>query len=124
MKKQGSTSKPKVEFKGYLNVNLTVEQDKQFDEWFPLQNIQISDIGILCNNGYKFALCWDNFHNGVVASLYANEPKQERAGWILTAWAESAEVAIGMLFYKHYVVCEEEWERFMYSPERMSRTRG
>ena len=116
--------KSKVEFRGYLRVNMTDEQDAAFDKWFPLQTIQVSDFGILANNGFKFALAWDDFHNGVVASLYANDPKQAWAGWILTAWADSAEEAVALLFYKHYIVCEEDWERFYDVVEKTHRKRG
>jgi hypothetical protein len=114
----------KVEWKGYLRVNLTPEQEAHFDEWLPLQTIQISDFGILCNNGFKFSLSWDNFHNGVVGSLYANDPKLSWSGWTLSAWAESAEEAIALLFYKHYIVCEEDWEHFTDVVERTGRKRG
>ena len=124
MAKTQAKRKPGVEFKGYLRVNLTEEQDKHFDEWFPTQIIQIGDFGILCNNGFKFALAWDNFHQGVVASLYANDPKLSWSGWILTAWADSAEEAIALLFYKHYIVCEEDWEHFKDAVEKTGRTRG
>ncbi|MGB4705580.1 MAG: hypothetical protein WBI18_10980 [Candidatus Saccharicenans sp.] len=124
MAKQVTRKKSGVEFKGYLRVNLTEEQDKHFDEWFPSQVIQISDFGILCNNGFKFALAWDNFHQGVVASLYANDPKLSWSGWILTAWADSAEESVALLFYKHYIVCEEDWEHFQDAVEKSGRTRG
>lgn len=124
MAKTQTKRKSGVEFKGYLRVNLTDEQDKHFDEWVPSQVIQISDFGILCNNGFKFALAWDNFHRGVVASLYANDPKLSWSGWILTAWADSAEEAVALLFYKHYIVCEEDWEHFKDAVEKSSRSRG
>jgi hypothetical protein len=114
----------KVEWKGYLRVNLTPEQEKHFDVWFPSQTIQLSDVGILANNGYKFSISWDSFHNGVSVSLYANDAKLSYAGWTLTAWASSVEEAIAMLFYKHYIVCEEDWEHFTDAVERMGRTRG
>jgi len=114
----------KVEWKGYLRVNLTDEQEAHFDEWFPSQVIQISDFGILCNNGFKFSMSWDSFHDGVVASLFASDPKLAWAGWILTAWADSAEEAVGLLFYKHYVVCEEDWEHFYDVVEKTHKKRG
>jgi hypothetical protein len=115
---------PKVEWKGYLRVNLTPEQDANFDKWFPTQSIQLADVGILANNGYKFSIAWDDFHDGVVASLYASSPKLSWPGWTLTAWAPSVEEALSLLFYKHYIVCEEDWERFTDVVERTGRTRG
>lgn len=114
----------KVEWQGYLRVNLTKEQDEFFDTWFPQQVIQIGDFGILANNGYKFSLAWDDFHNGVSASLWASSPKLSWAGWSLTAWADSAEEAVALLFYKHYHICEEDWEHFKDVVEKTHSKRG
>jgi hypothetical protein len=114
----------KVEWKGYLRVNLTPEQEEYFDGWFPAQNIQISDFGILANNGFKFSISWDDFHDGVSASLYANSSKLAWSGWTLTAWADSVEEAVALLFFKHYHICEEDWERFYDVVERSGRKRG
>lgn len=119
-----NAKRAKVEWSGYLRVNLTEEQDFAFEKWFPEQVIQLSDVGILCNNGYKFSLNWDNFHNGVVASLYAGDAKLSWKGWVLTAWADSVEEAVGLLFYKHYIVCEEDWEHFKDVVEKTTRKRG
>lgn len=121
---QKTKRKTKVEFKGYLRVNMDDKQDAAFDKWFPLQVIQVSDFGILCNNGFKFALAWDDFHQGVVASLYANDTKLSWAGWILTAWADSVEEAVALLFYKHYVICDQDWEHFYDVVEKTHRKRG
>jgi len=122
--KASKTQKSKVEWKGYLRVNLTEEQEKHFDDWFPTQVIQVGDLGILANNGFRFSLSWDSFHQGVVCSLYASDQKLAWAGWTLTAWAESVEEAMALLFYKHYIICEEDWEHFYDVVERMGRKRG
>ena len=119
-----SKKNARIEWKGYLRVNLTDVQEKAFDKWFPLQVIQISDFGILANNGYKFSLGWDDFHSGVVAALYANSAKLAWPGYTLTAWAESAEEAVALLMYKHYVVCDQDWEHFYDVVEKSGRKRG
>lgn len=116
--------KPKVEWLGYLNVNLTDAQDKDFDIWSKKQKLQLSDFDIILNNGYKLSLNWDHFHSGVSASLFANDSKLPRAGYTLTAWDTNAEGALLLLFYKHYIICEEDWERFAGVVEKMGRTRG
>jgi len=124
MAKAQKSKKSKVEWKGYLRVNLTEEQDKHFDEWVPVQSIQISDFDILCNNGFKLSFNWDDFHQGISASLFASDPRLSWAGWVLTAWAGDAESALELLFYKHYIVCEEDWEHFTDVVEKSNRTRG
>lgn len=121
----GKTRKKKgVDFKGYLRVNLTEEQDKAFDVWKLEQAIQLSDIDILLNSGFKFSLNWDDFHNGVSASLMANDPRLSWSGYVLTAWDTNVLDAMLLLFYKHYIICEEDWERFVDVVEKMGRTRG
>ena len=122
VKKAGKT--PKVEWVGYLNVNLTDIQDKEFDVWAGMQSIKMSDLDILLNNGYKVSLNWDAYHSGVAVTLFANSPKLPRAGYALTAWSGDVETALLLLFYKHYIICEEDWERFAAVVERSGRTRG
>jgi len=119
-----SKKKQSVEFKGYLRVNLTDGQEADFDAWLPTQDIQIGDLGILANNGFKFTVSWDSFHDGVVASLFANDPKLAWAGYILTAWSPSVEESVALLFYKHYIICEEDWELFTDVVEKTHRSRG
>lgn len=114
----------KVEWKGYLRVNLTAEQEEHFDSWWPKQVVRMEDIGILLNSGFKFSLNWDTFHDGVSASLFASDPKLSWAGYVLTAWAATVDEAVALLFYKHYRICEEDWEHFYDVVERTSKTRG
>jgi len=114
----------RAEWKGYLRVNLTEEQDAHFDAWKVSQNVQLSDLDILLNNGFRFSLSWDTFHSGVSASLMATDVRLSWAGYTLTAWDTNVEDAILLLFYKHYVVCEEDWERFTDVVEKMGKTRG
>lgn len=124
MAKTRKTVMKKAEWKGYLRVNLTTEQDEAFDLWKVSQHVQLSDIDILLNNGFKFSLNWDVFHNGVSANLMATDVRLSWAGYVLTAWDTDVESAILLLFYKHYVVCEEDWEHFTDVVEKMGKTRG
>jgi hypothetical protein len=114
----------KVEWQGYLRVNLTKEQEAAFDLWFKEADIQIGNLGNMANAGYKFSCSWDDFHDGVSASFFAASPKLAWSGWSLTAWAQSVEEAVGLLFYKHYVVCDQDWEHFKDVVERTHSTRG
>jgi len=100
----------KAEWKGYHKVNLTDGMAKDFEKWRVDQRVQISDFDALCNNGYKISFSWDDYHEGVSASLYCTQQKMAWAGYVLSAWAGDIETAILLLFYKHYVICEEEWD--------------
>lgn len=101
---------PKVEFKGYHNVNLNDDMAADFELWKQTNSITFSDLDILANNGYKFSVSWDAYHEGVSASLYCTQAKMEWAGYTLSAWAGDVESAVLLLIYKHYIVCEEQWE--------------
>jgi len=114
----------KVEWKGYLNVNLDVDDETTFDGWETERVFTLSDISVLVDNGYKFSLNWDTHHDGFVASLYSGSNKLAWTGWTLTAWAADVDTAIRLLFFKHYQMCEEDWERFTGKVERTNRKYG
>lgn len=125
MAKQASPKKQvKVEWKGYLYVNLDSEQEAAFEAWETERIFTINDVAILVDNGYKFSLTWDTFHSGFSASLYSASPKLAWTGYTLTAWAGDVETAMRLLFYKHYIIAEEDWERFTGKAELMSRKYG
>lgn len=108
--KNKSTKVTKAEWKGYHKVNLTTEQNALFEAQYLSMPLLWSDIDILVNNGYKFSLGWDDYNQGVSASLYAQNKKMEWAGYTLSAWSGDAETATKLLLFKHYVVSEEQWE--------------
>lgn len=110
MAKPQKKSVKKAEWKGYHKVNLSVEDGVTFDAWRVTQHVQFSDLDILANNSYKISLSWDAYHEGVSASLYCTDAKMEWAGYTLSAWAADVESALLLLFYKHYIMCEERWE--------------
>jgi hypothetical protein len=117
-KKYAGTKQPKIEWKGFLNVNLSAEDAELFDKWELDRTFSINDISILVDNGYKFSLNWDNTHSGFSAALYSGSTKLAWTGWTLTAWAGDWQTAVRLLFYKHYILCEEDWERFTYKSEK------
>jgi len=114
----------KVEWQGYLNVNLSAEDELLFEQWEVKRLFGIDDVAVLVDNGYKFSLNWDTHHNGFVASLYSGSHKLAWTGWTLTAWAGDAATAVRLLFFKHYQLCEEDWERFTGKVERLNRKYG
>lgn len=110
MAKASKKQVKKAEWKGYHKINLTKEQDELFTAQYANRAIPFSDFDILVNNGYKLAISFDTYYNGVSASLYAQDQKMEWAGYTLTAWAGDAETALKLLLFKHYVVAREQWE--------------
>jgi len=100
----------KAEWKGYHKVNLTKEDAAQYEVWKQNQKLLFSDIDVLANDGYKLSVAWDDYHQGVSAALYCTQSKMEWAGYSLSAWSGDVESAILLLFFKHFVMCEERWE--------------
>lgn len=114
----------KVEWKGYHSCNLLTADEPLFEAWSTTQTILLSDIDVVVQAGYKFSLNWDNFHQGISASLYASDPRLDWAGYCLTAWAGDVDSAIKLLFYKHYVMCEEQWDIAPNNTEKSHRAYG
>jgi len=100
----------KAEWKGYHKVNLTKDQENEFENWAKETSVLFSDFDVLCNSGYKLSLSWDDYHSGVSAALYCTQAKMDWAGYSLSAWAADCETAIKLLFFKHFNICREVWD--------------
>lgn len=104
-------TKPKsAEFQGYVKINLTTEQVKEFERDYLPKEVALSELDLLANNGYKISFSWDDYNSGISASLYAKDKKMELAGWTLSAWAADVETALKLLLYKHYILALGQWE--------------
>lgn len=114
----------KAEWKGYHSCNLLAADELPYETWASTQVIQLSDIDVVVQSGYKFSLGWDTYHNGISAALYASDIRLSWAGYSLTAWAGDAESAIKLLFYKHYVMCKGQWEIAPNNTENTHRSYG
>lgn len=98
------------DWKGWHKINLTPEDELAFEVWREKTSVLFTDFEPLCNNGYKISFQWDDYNQGISASLYCTEAKMEWAGYSLSAWAADLETAIKLLFYKHFIMAEERWE--------------
>lgn len=114
----------KVEFKGYLNVNLSAEEDLAFDAWFGDGKFDLSLLFDLIDFGYKISFAEDEFNDGLSVSVYAKSSKLSWAGWTLTAWAGTLEEAAALAFFKHQFVCNQDWDAFTGRPAKSHSKRG
>ena len=123
-KKTAKKKAPKVEFQGYLSVNLSAEQDADFDAWLggspDVFNWLFEELLL----GYKMSFAEDEFNDGFSVSLYAKSAKLPWAGWTLTAWAGSVEEAAALLWYKHHRIANRDWEQFTGRPAKSHSKRG
>ncbi len=114
----------RAEWKGYVKVNLTAEQDTEFDVWKETVVDVFGWMDSLVGDGYKLSFNYDDYHSGVSAALYAGSAKMDWSGYSLTAWGESVEEAYLMLCYKHFVICNQFWEIPADVPEKSYKKRG
>ena len=115
---------PKVEFKGYLSVNLTADQDAEFDKLYALGGNFIQDLVFTADEGYKVSFAEDEFNDGIVCTMYAKSTKLAWAGWTLSAWAGSYDEAAALLMFKHVFICNRDWEQFRGVPQKSHSKRG
>lgn len=114
----------RADWKGYIKINLTVDQDKEFDVWITSVTDTFSWMDTLVDSGYKISFSYDAYHTGVSAAIYCTDAKMEWAGYSLTAWGEDVEEAYLMLCYKHFVIANQMWEIPADLPEKSYKKRG
>lgn len=114
----------KAEWKGYHKVNLTKEQDAAFDAWYAQNPPNLGWFDVYANQGYKISFNFDDYHQGMSASMYCTQAKMDWAGYTLTAWGETAMEAFALLMYKHIEICGEVWEVAPDVSERSYAKRG
>ena len=123
-KKATQKRPPKVEYKGYLSVNLSAEQDADFDSWLSASPDVFTFLFAEILLGYKLSFSEDEFNDGYSASFYAKSAKLPWAGWTLTAWAGSVGEAAALLWYKHHNIANKDWEQFTGRPAKSHSKRG
>jgi len=115
---------PKIDYKGYLNVNLSKEDDIQFDIWYAANGDCMRALLDVLDFGYKISIQEDEYNAGILVSIYAKSKKLDWAGWTLSAWAGDVPEAVALLVYKHYFMCDQNWEAFIDKPTRSHAKRG
>lgn len=114
----------KAEWKGYHKVNLTKEQDHEFDVWIAQNPVEFDVIETLIQNGYKVSFNYDEYHAGISCSFYAAVAKLDWAGFTLSSWGETMREAFELNVYKHYIICNENWDVAEDVSERSYSKRG
>ena len=108
---KASSKKPlKADWKGFHNVNLSSADELLFEAWQSENVVGLNWAEHWTDNGYKFSIDFDPYHEGYRASLYCTQAKMEWAGYTMSAWGEDLQTAINLLAFKHHVMCQERWE--------------
>jgi len=102
---------PKVDWKGYLNVNLTDWHKKDYAERLGKgQTFTGSqDVMDLLQNGYTLKVAFDEKNKAYNATLYCQAVGSAHAGYALSARASDHISAMERVCYIHMVVLEGQW---------------
>ena len=101
--------RPKVKWRGYVNLSLTEKQKQGFESWGENSDVWANEIPTLLDSGYTLSVAFDAYHESAVAGLYCIDHKNENAGWKLTAHAVDAYVAVLRVIFIHCVLLEGDW---------------
>lgn len=124
MPKAQTKRPPKIEYKGFHNINLSKSDEQAFEEWRKENTTGMAWIEVLSNDGYKVSFNFDDYNSGIKASLYCNSAKSDWAGYTLTAWAGDLQTAFDLLCFKHYVMANQKWEVAQDKPNRQHASYG
>lgn len=113
-----------AEWGGYCNLNLKEGDSGQFDDWF-VENYDhlFQMLSQSLFDGMKFTITYDPSGSCFIATFTGTAYYNLKILVSLSARADSAIAAIGLLLYKHEVILEGNWGEFM-DAQKKSRSWG
>lgn len=102
---------PKVEWKGYVNFDMTKDQGKAAKD-FLLKNPEFVSQALqeVVENGYSLKVNWSQRIKGVSAGLYCQNGDLPNAGYCLTQHSANADIAIEKVLYVHFRLLGGSWD--------------
>lgn len=101
--------KKKAEFKGFCNIELTLEEKAEMKEWIRSQEDVAVELDELAASGYKLTVQRSEAMGSYQATAFCTDNELANAGYILSAFAPHWWDALACLAYKHAVKCEGIW---------------
>lgn len=101
--------KAKAEFKGFANVELTIDQKAEMKEWIRDLDAVHVEIDEMSASGYKLTFQKSEATGAYQATAFCMDKNSVNAGFILSAFAPHWLDALACLAYKHAIVCEGVW---------------
>lgn len=102
-------TKTKAEFKGFANVELSVEEKAEMKQWIREQEKVGIELDEMAASGYKMTFFKSEATGGYQATAFCMDSSSVNAGFILSAFAPHWWDALAALAYKHAVKCEGVW---------------
>lgn len=103
--------KVKVEWKGYVNYDMTKDQGKAAKE-FLLKNPEFTQQALqeVVEDGYSLKVNWSEHVKGVSAGLYCQNAELPNAGYCLTQHSANVGIAIEKVLYVHFRLLGKSWD--------------
>lgn len=98
----------------FVNISLSVADQKHFGEWFTDNETTIlPTLSEINADGYKFSVSYDFENECFIAALSGNRNTNENNGCTITARSNEWIEAIGLVVYKHVVMCNTgDWQDY------------
>jgi len=100
-----------VEFRGYLNVNLTDDQKKAFVAWYEMGSFW-NTLQYSLAAGVQLSVKQESDGQTILASATCRNPDSPNAGLCVTARAKEGGLAVGrLMFILDYLGIDAAWEK-------------
>lgn len=101
----------KVEWKGYVNYDMTKEQGKAAKDFlFENPSFWFEAMQEVVENGYAIKIHWSEHVKGVSAGLYCQNAELGNAGYCLTQHSANATLALEKVLYVHFRLLGGSWD--------------
>lgn len=101
--------KGKADFRGFANVELTIDQKAEMKEWIRDLDAVHVELDEMAASGYKMTFQKSEATGAYQATAFCMDKASPNAGFILAAFAPHWLDALSCLAYKHAIVCEGVW---------------
>lgn len=108
--KKKPKSQTKFEFRGYANVNIPAAHEKPAQAYALDSKACFMALNEALLEGYSLKIYADHKEETFRASITCMNPDDDNFGFILSAFADDWTTALGILLYKHYILCQRVWD--------------
>lgn len=101
----------KVEWRGYVNFEMSADQAKSAKIFLSLETGFLSSaMQEIIEDGYSIKINWSKYRKGVSAGLYCQNPELPNAGYCLTQHSNDAFLALHKVLYVHFQILGKSWD--------------
>jgi hypothetical protein len=103
----------RAKFGGYINLHLDTETKAQYEKWATDAKFdQLQGIDEMVTAGYDFKFYYDWAEETVICQILLLTADTLKT-WIMSSYHRSAQEAISLALFKHYVVMDGDWTEYM-----------